>query len=233
MMRIVFSLSIVTAFMLYFSSILPGLLCFHIVCQGDGQQQLDPAVVRAIHITSYSDNAFSHFFEAVDTNHDAKFSKSEYYSFRFPEYSEALCHSYAVTFLAQHDRDNSASLSLDEFLNGTLVIQSPGDSPYSAQAFDFRSERNTVSNMFEQHMDKDQDGELSILELAAVLHPTHFSHAVNEAYLLFVKCDFNGDHEISEKELVACPQTTEFLQRTRQHGMSRTCMAGCMPACDG
>ncbi|EGD81567.1 hypothetical protein PTSG_02282 [Salpingoeca rosetta] len=179
----------------------------------DGKARLDPSLVKTMGTVQYSANAFDHLFEAIDADRDGMFSLQEYVLFRYPDYSDTLRAVFADRFLDQFDTDKSGSLSLSEFLNGTLVIQAPDASPYSAQSYDYRSERDTVARMFEDSLDTNHSGELEKDELAAILHPAHFSHSVHEAYALFVKCDANGDHELSLQELQGCQETKPFLQR--------------------
>ena len=45
---------------------------------------------------------------------------------------------FAMQFMQQFDTDSSGALTLEEFQNGTMLIKSPDESPYSARSYDFR-----------------------------------------------------------------------------------------------
>ena len=140
---------------------------------------VDPDLVKRLNLVPYTDVAFDHFFEAVDTNHDGRyasslwraanptpplqtraavcgagytltcthnmyacgkgrFSRSEYLWFQYPDYSEAFRMRFTMQFMQQFDTDSSGALTLEEFQNGTMLIKSPDESPYSARSYDFR-----------------------------------------------------------------------------------------------
>eukprot|EP01147_Barroeca_monosierra_P003014 gene3014-5798_t len=172
-------------------------------------------------LSQLSENALYQFYAALDSDKDTRLSQDEFIGFRYPETSDTLRQVFATEYVKQHDIDTNELLSAEEFVNASLVILKPGESPYSPKSLDYRSEKETISFMFQDYLDQDEDGELNMNETMNILHPTHFCHAVHEAYYLFVKCDENGDHELSSNELLECSSTRPFLQRHTLHHRTR------------
>jgi len=137
----------------------------------------------------------------------SRLNRSEFEAFQHPEVSLQVRGRFVAAYLATADRDGDGALNVTEFLADALHIKGQGDSKWSAQAFDFRAEKQERLREFREDLDGDGDGMLGPRELAALLDPRHVTHAVGEAYDMFLACDTNGDHELAPVEFAACRDT--------------------------
>eukprot|EP00049_Salpingoeca_infusionum_P009752 m.165789 g.165789 ORF g.165789 m.165789 type:complete len:358 (+) comp14434_c0_seq1:259-1332(+) len=161
-----------------------------------------------------------HWADAVDGNRDNILNATEYFQLRFPEYSPLIRRHFASSFVAEHDTNVDGVLSQQEFLNATLATLTPGDEWNSARAYDFRSEEKEWRRWFAS-IDLNNDHTLDVAELVEIVSPSHLTHAVTEAYDIFVDCDKNGDHELTLQEFQSFEsKIPQFFKRLSLHDQS-------------
>eukprot|EP00045_Choanoeca_perplexa_P002466 m.24599 g.24599 ORF g.24599 m.24599 type:complete len:355 (+) comp11534_c0_seq2:363-1427(+) len=165
------------------------------------------AIAAWSHPARLSMTGMESLFVSSDVDNNQHLDQTEFVHYYAPEFGFPVLKEFAARYLETHDADNDGHLDIAEFLNATLLLPEEGDNQYSAQAFDYRSENKERQREFEQDLDINKNGVLEQAELVALADPRHFLHAVNQAYVLFIRCDANGDHELEPEELGNCCAT--------------------------
>uniref|UniRef100_A0A4W3IW30 45 kDa calcium-binding protein n=1 Tax=Callorhinchus milii TaxID=7868 RepID=A0A4W3IW30_CALMI len=143
------------------------------------------------------DNLKDRWFQADEPPADQLLDEDEFLAFLHPEHSRGMLKFMVKEIIRDLDQDGDKKLTLPEFISlpvGTVENQ-------EAQNIDDDWVRERKKE-FEQVIDANQDGIVTVEELEEYMDPMNEYNALNEAKQMIAVADENQDHYLQLEEIL-------------------------------